>query len=640
MCGLAGVFRLDGQPAGEEERRVVARMLETLAHRGPDARGLATIGPTCLGSVRLAILDLSPAGHMPMADAQGRLHLIYNGEVYNFREIRTQLERAGSCFRSGTDTEVVLAALAQEGLAALDQCTGMFAFALFDAARCELLLVRDRYGVKPLYFARAGNRLLFASELKALLPELPQRALDRGQLAAWWLYRNVDGPGSATLIEGVEAVLPGEAVRVRGSRLERQRWYRVEDQVAEQRLQRQAMERPEAVVEEIGALLEDSVRLRLVADVPVGILLSGGLDSSLVTAFAARHARELTCFHVSLPDHAPLDERRHAERLARKLGLPLVVFALTAENFRNALVEVAWLEDLPLTHPNSVAYWHIARTARQHGVIVLLSGEGADELFGGYGWSYRRHRLLARLQPLFRLLPARIKEALTLLIYAMNGLPVTVHRFRELLPAAVAVLDGGLRAAWQERCAEAYAFLADATERRIAATMLADLGDFLSPLLRRLDRTTMGASVECREPFLDQRLVHAAINLPLDYRVGRRADKWVLKQIALRHLPPELVWRPKMGFPLPLADYVEPLARPESFRHGFLEQVAGLTPAAIRRLLTDVRSFAYGTFGIIALEMWGSLHLLGQSREEVQARFALAGMPSRQTAPRAAAIAG
>ena len=238
---------------------------------------------------------------------------------------------------------------------------------------------------------------------------------------------------------------------------------------------------------------------------------------------------------------------------------------------------------------------------------------------------------LRRLQPWLQRLPPAVHEALALLVYSHAGLPVTARRFRELLPPTIGLLDRYARADAEERCSAAYGFIRDAAQRDVMGAMLADLGDFLSPLLSRLDRTTMGASIECREPFLDHRLVHTAINLPLEWKVGKHADKWVLKQIATRHMPKGLVWRKKMGFPLPLADYMAPLAKREFFAGGFCEDVLGLGSRGIERLLGDWQRWTFGAFGLLTLEMWGRMFLMGESVDQVSHRIATLERASRGT---------
>jgi asparagine synthase (glutamine-hydrolysing) len=631
MCGIAGLMRLDGSLAGPPDEAVVRDMCGLMAYRGPDDSGIARVGPAVLGSRRLAIQDLSPAGHMPMADATGRMWITYNGEAYDFHELRAELERQGVAFRSHSDTEVILHAWIRWGPACLERLTGMFAFAVVDATTRELVLVRDRYGVKPLYWTLDRGRLLFASEIKALARHRARNAVDRQCLAEWWLYRNVDALTPETLIEGVWQLLAGQILRLRDGRVSRETWYDPAEQVSAEHFARTAAQPPEAIVDEIERLLDQSVRLRLVSDVPVGTLLSGGLDSSLVTALAARHTKDLTAFHVSIKGHEDLDERRFAEQLTAHHRLPFVPMELTGELFRSALAEVVWLEDLPLTHANSVAYRLISGVARRHGVTVLLSGEGADELFGGYAWSYRRRRRHLRLEPWLRRVPQPLRDWVTRWVYAANGLPVTAHRFREHLPPAIAALDRFARYDRAERCAEAYRFVANPVDRAVLGHMVADLGDFLAPLLRRLDRTTMGASVECREPFLDHRLVHAAINLPLAYKLGRRADKWALKQIAARHLPGGLVWRKKMGFPLPLDAYLAPLATPALFAGGFCEAELGLGRHGIAHWVAGWHERLQGFFGLLALELWGRVHLMGE-RPEVLGERLLGVAPALRTA--------
>lgn len=635
MCGLAGLLHLDGRAADDRDRAAVRAMCELLAYRGPDDQGVELVGAACLGSRRLAILDLSPAGHMPMPDPTRRWWLAYNGEIYDFQAARDELTRRGVAFRSHSDTEVLLQAWIAWGASCLDRFAGMFAFAMFDSATGELTLVRDRYGVKPLYWMEDGGRLLFASEIKALLSQCRAPRLDHQRLGEWWLYRNVDALAPETLIDGVRQLMPGQLLRVRDGQLAVEPWYDAVARVDEAEHRRLGELSAEQIVGEVERQLDESVRLRLVSDVPVGTLLSGGLDSSLITALAARHAPQLSAFHVSVVGHEDMDERRFAEVLTAHHRLPFIPLELTAASFRAHLAQVTWLEDLPLTHANSVAYHLIAKVARAHGTIVVLSGEGADELFGGYAWNYRRRMRLRRLEPWLRRLPAGLHDTAALLVYAHAGLPVTARRFRELLPPAIGVLDRFARADAAARCAEAYGFVRDPVARDVSGAMLADLGDFLAPLLRRLDRTTMGASIECREPFLDHRLVHTAINLPLEWKVGRRADKWVLKQIARRHLPDGLIWRKKMGFPLPLADYIAPLATPGFFAGGFCEDALRLGRRGTARLLEGWQRWTFGAFGLIALELWGRMFLMGEPVDAVNGRIAAVEPSSIPARPRA-----
>lgn len=617
MCGLAGLIRVsDGGPA-VDAAAIVRRMCDLQAYRGPDDSGVADLGRVCLGSRRLSIIDLSAAGHMPMSDASGRWWIAYNGEAYNFATVREELLALGHAFRSHTDTEVLLHAWMQWGSECLSRFVGMFAFAIHDRQTDEVVLVRDRYGKKPLYYAQDGGIVYFSSEMKGLLAGRSNLRMNQQALCEWFLYRNVDALGSRTLVEGVQAVLPGEVVTISPRGVRKARFYSPPDHVSESEFRRYEAARPEQVVADVDAILNDAVRLRLVSDVPVGTLLSGGLDSSLVTAIAARYTRDLTAFHVSVEGYPKLDERRYAEQLAEAHGLRFVPFGLTGRNFREVLPYVTFLEDLPLTHPNSAAYYLISKVAREHGVLVVLSGEGADELFGGYMWNYRRRLRLARVRPLLNAIPEEVHSVLRLLVYAQAGLPVSAHRFRDMLPPTVDLIDRYARAEWQEHCEEAYSFVKSGNEREVLGAMLADISDFLAPLLRRLDRTSMGASVESRVPFLDHRLVHQAINLPLKYKVGKHADKWVVKQVALKYMSRDLVYRKKAGFPLPVDEYVAPIAKKELFEGGFCEQFLELGRRGIARTMATWNRQSHGLFGLVALEMWGRIYFMGQSVEEV-----------------------
>ena len=294
MCGLAGLIHLDGTPAGPDDERVVESMCDLMAYRGPDDRGVRSVGSACLGSRRLAIIDLSPAGHMPMSDPTERWWIAYNGEVFNFAVIREELERIGVQFRSHSDTEVVLQAWITWGSTCLNKFVGMFAFALYDRQEKELVLGRDRYGVKPLYWTEEGGRILFASEIKALMAKRRSNSVDQRSLSRWWLYRNVDALSEPTLIEGIRQLMPGHIARIRDGRMRTETWYSTIEQVSEAEHRRLGEMTEKQIAELIEAQLDEAVRLRLVSDVPVGTLLSGGLDSSLVTALAANHSNQLS----------------------------------------------------------------------------------------------------------------------------------------------------------------------------------------------------------------------------------------------------------------------------------------------------------------------------------------------------------
>jgi asparagine synthase (glutamine-hydrolysing) len=618
MCGIAGLVCLTRERCREDHTRLVAGMCDLQVHRGPDDRGVESLGHVCLGSNRLAIIDLSAAGHMPMTDGDGGW-IAYNGEIYNFQEVREELIRCGHHFKSRTDTEVVLHAFREWGEGSLDRFRGMFAFAIYDSKRDRVTLVRDRFGKKPLYYMLHSGHLLFASELKALVSVCTEPEPNFQRLTEWSLYRNVDFGGPETLFAGISALPPGHLIEIRSGKIgPARRYYAVETRISADLYNRFASLTPQRLTEEIGALITGGVRDRLISDVPVGTLCSGGLDSSLITAICARDRKDVLAFNVAVEGYDDLNESVFAERVTKSLGIELLSCRANGEVFRDTLVRAIYHSDQPLTHPNSVFFLKVSELARSHGVKVLLSGEAADELFGGYVQRYRRYRQLKRLEGWLRYLPGKLRRVIALAGYACDRVPITeFSEYEGLLAHATNFVDRFARAELRGRCAAAYGFVKDESDREVLGAMLADVTNFLTPLLRRLDRMTMAASVECRVPFLDHRLVEMVSNVPLSLRLRGRTDKWVLKAVAADYLPRDIVHRKKVGFPLPVADYLAPLAREAVFDDGFCLQRLGMHRAGLMEAVVDWRANVNGFFNLLALEIWGRLFFFRQTVDEV-----------------------
>ncbi len=626
MCGIAGLVSLSGQDLTEVDAALVSTMCDVQVHRGPDDCGVTALGRAVLGSNRLSIIDLSQAGHMPMSDPRTGRWITYNGEVYNFAELRRELETHGHQFRSHTDTEVVLHAYEEWGVAALDRLVGMFAFAIYDPAADAMILVRDRYGKKPLYYARRKDQLLFASEIKTLARALGDLKPNQRRLTEWSLYRNVDFGSTETLFDGVSILPAGHLLEVSRGQVQAPSPY----YVLERHVDREAYERyggmaPEAIGSEIEALVRAGIDARLVSDVPVGTLCSGGIDSSLITALAAEGRKDLLAFNVSVKGQGAEDESRFARQVTDRLGIQLLTLEADGASFRHNLVRAIYANDQPLTHPNSVYFLLISEFARAHGVKVLLSGEAADELFGGYAHRYRRLRQYRRIRGLLSRLPAKARRGIALAGYALENVPATEFTgYEGLLAHATAFIDRYSRAELHERCERAFGFVADELDRGVLASMLADLTNFLGPLLRRLDRMSMAASVECRAPYLDHRLVHAAINLPIEYRLRGKTDKWGLKAVAKRHLPRAIAQRKKVSFPLPLVDYLAPFSSVDFFAQGFCVDYLGMNPRGITWPIVRWRENVNGFFNLLSLEIWGRIYFLGQSVADVNRELAKA----------------
>jgi asparagine synthase (glutamine-hydrolysing) len=338
-----------------------------------------------------------------------------------------------------------------------------------------------------------------------------------------------------------------------------------------------------------------------------------------------------------------MDESRYARQVTEMLGIDLFTCELGRDNFCLNLPRAVYHSDVPLTHPNSVAYLLVSELARKHGTIVLMSGEAADELFGGYMHRYRRYSQYLKAQRFLEHFPLKIRQIINLVGHACNGVVATeLPGYGNGLAQSIAMLDGFTREELRSRSAEAYHFVSDKDARAVLGEMLADLTNFLSPLLRRLDRMSMAASVECRVPFLDHRLVRTAVNLPLSNRLHGSTDKWILKQIASRYLPPDIVYRKKVGFSLPLQDYLAPLAKEELFKNGFCLEYLQIQPKGMTDVISRWRNDVDSFFTLLTLEIWGRLFFLRQPVAEVTEQVLCLGgttanLPRARTSGRAVA---
>ncbi|WP_295887909.1 asparagine synthase (glutamine-hydrolyzing) [uncultured Thiohalocapsa sp.] len=615
MCGIAGLIG----PAGTDTPARLEAMLERLVHRGPDHRGTLVDGPFALGHQRLSIIDVSAAAHQPMLSADGRHALVYNGELYNYRALRDELRDAGIAFRTDSDTEVVLAAWLHWGADCLARFNGMFAFAVADLATGDWAAARDRFGIKPLHYAVVDGVLLFASEVKAITAALPAPPVFRREkLAELLLYREAI---RQDLLADIHTLEPGHLLHLTGgdpATLATQHWFHVSDLPEPGRAAALARQSVDARLDALERVLQESVERHLVSDVPVGSLCSGGVDSSLMTAFACRLRPDVSVYHVDIADHS---ERRWAEQVARHLDIDIHYDRLTRENYLAGYIEAIWYNDAPLTHPQNVPIARISALAREHGCKVLLAGEGADEGFGGYDWRYRLRWNWLRLARRTGLLARLYRKG----VFALTGLWLERPRHDFIFRAWAnptdvleQVADGGFRAALERDCRAAYGFIQDAADREVQAAMTADYRDYIGAIVHQQDRASMQAGIESRVPFLDIEVARLAANLPRADKLSRRESKRLIKTLALRHLPRAVVERTKIGFASPAADYVRSLGD-ACFADGFLAREGILTPAETQALLTrDPANFTHMLYG---LEFWGRMFCWGQSPAELNARF-------------------
>jgi asparagine synthase (glutamine-hydrolysing) len=625
VCGLVGILRRDGEPA---DARSIERMLSPMLHRGPDGRGSWAENEIALGHLRLSILDLSERASQPIATAGGEAVLVYNGEVYNFRELRSELEREGACFTSSGDTEVVLQALLRWGPArAIPRFNGMFALAYFDRRTRELWLARDRLGIKPLYAAQAGGALLFASEPQALLAH-PAMTCRPDRLAiATFVLRGRHGT-RLTCFEGIEAIESGTWWRVRESGIERHRYFHVPDALDVERLLAADVR---GAASRFESLIDESVRLHLASDVPLAAICSGGVDSSLIAACASRYRADLRLYVADVPPGQ--GEGDSAQQVADHLGVPLTRVGLDREGYLRQWPEATLYEGSPLYRRSSVALLALARVCQADGVKVLLNGEGSDELFGGYitqakagrawGWHQRIVRAFdpsgkRRRQGLRQLRARRFSGQRALDLLGSRGL---------------AVLDGESELRYRALEHKLARVRSDA-DRAFLLRCLDDLYCTLDPLLRRHDRMAMAASIEMRVPFLENAIIDFGIHLPRRAKLRRGQGKWVLKRVAEKLLPAEIVHARKRAFPMP-----------EAFDAGCEALLAGgaagellhWTERTQRNLMETARRHDGLRFTLLGLELWGRIYLRGDKPDalagELLASSAAASSTSKQLPP-------
>ncbi len=594
MCGIAGMV-VEG--SAQAFAGAAQQMARAIAHRGPDSHGVECIGPCALVNTRLAIIDLSARGRQPMSSDDGAVWITYNGETYNAAELRETLEQRGHRFRSTTDTEVVLHLYLEFGESCIQRLRGMFAFAVWDARSGKLVLARDRMGIKPLYYARTGRALLFASEIKALLASgLLPRKLDPAGLRAYLQLGHVPPPWTA--IQQVQPLEPGHVATWQNGRWTSSAYWSLRGDLARSGVA------PQSVGAELGEVLLDAMRKHLVSDVPILLFLSGGTDSACVAA-AAREAGagNLTAMTVGFAEEE-FDESQLSRRTAEALGIPHRVVTLSAGQIGKALDHTIWAMDQP-TIDGLNSYW-ISRLAAEAGFKVALSGQGGDELFGGYAshrWFARFDRMARWLHPL----PARP----FINLFDRDTLPFRWRKLSYLfaerdpflasqLAVKVMFLDRDVRTllappfAANGRTPEAHlhlAYWAKRVEKQGLKEKLSfmDIHTHLEPrLLRDMDAMSMAHSLEVRPVFLDHCLVEFLLPLPSDIRMHQ---KRLLLEATRRFLPEalhrDLLARPKRTFTFPFARWLSRELREEmqqTFAPERLRAAGVLDPGAVGRL--------------------------------------------------------
>jgi asparagine synthase (glutamine-hydrolysing) len=594
MCGIAGFVNMDGAPA---DAGVLGAMTDAIHHRGPDDRGTRCLSlrgatpDTALGFQRLKILDLSDRGRQPMTSADGAVTLLFNGEIYEALAWKSELASRGCRFHTGTDTEVILALYEYEGLERmLERLEGMFAIVIADTRRGVVHLLRDRIGIKPLYWTQCGTTVLFASEAKAFLAHPKFRAaIDPAQVDELLAFRYVAGERS--LLAGVRQVEPGHRLAITPGGVTETRYWSIPDCREKAGLSR------EHAVDRLGTLLERSVGLQLRSDVRVGCQLSGGIDSSLVAVLARAHQpADLDAFSIVFPERR-FSEEPWIDTAAAVARATSHRFVFDEAAFMGALDAASWHMDQPISHPNSLALWLLARRARER-VTVLLTGEGADELFGGYA------RLAHAPVAVDGQRPSTMRDPVETFIRATQF--HSDARLSKLRPGA------NLQAAIEQRRTLFEEGGADHLSNCVKYEMRSHLVD----LLMRQDKMMMAHGVENRVPFLDRRVIEFARALPAEHLVepappnGGPVTKILVKALARRSFDAGFVHRRKSAFNLPLAQYFRSRRFVESMEERLLPGMAarGLVDVAVvrrwwRRALS-APSTTEAFWAPVALELW------------------------------------
>jgi asparagine synthase (glutamine-hydrolysing) len=629
MCGICGIVgRGDGADFGPE---TIGRMRSVLDHRGPDERGLHVApfqadgepGKVGLGHARLSIIDLA-GGHQPLANEDETIRLVFNGEIYNFRELRPGLEAKGHRFRSRCDTEVIVHLYEEHGVACLHRLRGMFAFALWDGCRRQLFCARDRLGQKPFCYRAEAKRFLFGSEIKSVLQagDVP-REVDLEALHHYLTYQYVPHP--LTMFRGIRKLPPAHYLTWKGGRIETREYWRPAYRVGERKATGDYVAR-------LRELLTESVRLRLISDVPLGAFLSGGIDSSIVVGLMAQLSNApVKTFAIGFEEKR-YDELAYARRAAEHFGTDHHEFVVRPDAV-DILPKLVWHYDEPFADSSAIPTWYVSQVTRRH-VTVALTGDGGDEGFAGYP----RYRAI-RLAGWFDRLPGFLRAVLAGRWW--EKLPVAVQQktFRRRLQRLFLALNMPPR----ERYARWCAIFDDARKRALYAPELrARLGevpswkifdaeyerapdsDFLGQttfvdfmrympddLCRKVDAASMAHSLECRSPFLDHKLVEFVGTLPTDLKLRGRTDKYLLRRAFGDMLPRQVLTRAKMGFGVPIADWFrnelkdyvrDVLLGQGALRRGYFD------PDALRALVEEHASarvdHGYRLWALLMFELW------------------------------------
>ena len=619
MCGICGKLTFDHE--ARVSPALIKSMADTISHRGPDDDGYFVSGQVGLGFRRLSIIDLS-GGHQPLSNEDGSIHIVFNGEIYNYQELRQYLLGRGHVFKTQTDTETIVHLYEELGEACVEKLRGMFAFAIWDERNKSLFLARDRVGIKPLYYAQLRNSIVFASEIKAILADPEVKA--EVQTAMIDRFLTFDYlPGEETLFKNIYKLAPGHSLTFRAGKSYKRQYWDLHFEPSPTTF-RQAKSR-------LLHLLEESVALHMISDVPVGFLLSGGVDSTAMLALAAgKTSHPISSYTIGFSDPQMTDERPYARLAAQKYGSEHHETTINADQFAEFLPKYIWHMEEPVCEPPAVALYYISKLAKEF-VKVLISGEGGDEAFAGYS-NYRTRLWLERLNGLPT--PMRQLFSASLSVLARFASPDSPARSNQFLRSRLedsyysrtSNPSRFFNRQWQQFYSSDFAQSVDKKLSSHAATKYLRNGHRAGPLgkmlyvdtktwlpddlLIKADKMTMANSIELRVPLLDHKILEFAASLPQNFKVRGFTTKYIAKKALRGHVPREILNRKKAGFPVPYEKWL---------RHDLKDWVHGLLldsktmargyfkKSAVERMLSDdssTESYSKEIFDLAVLELW------------------------------------
>lgn len=575
MCGITGIWAFN--EVGRFQMTNLEKSTRSLEHRGPDDHGSFNDHFVGLGHRRLSIIDTSAHGHQPMSIQEGRYQIAFNGEIFNYKELRKELISKGVQLHSDSDTEVLLQLYAHEGKDCLQKLNGFFAFAIYDTREKVMFIARDRLGIKPLLYFQDEYKFLFASEIQAVLAYGIDKAIDSHALN-YYLQLNYT-PAPLTMIKGVKKLLPGHSIEIKNGEVTIEKFYDIPDH--------QALDKKityEDAKSQLKEKMTESVRKRMIADVPLGSFLSGGIDSSVITAIAAEQTEQLSTFSIGFKDNKFFDETHYAELVAKKFKTNHTTFSLSNDEMLSHLGDIIDRIDEPFADSSAIPVYILSKKTRDH-VTVALSGDGADEIFSGYNkhaaWWKIEHsgmfkNFVSVAAPFASLLPKSRSGALSnyarqIIKFSKASKLSHAERYWFLASLSSQAEATALMNVPPEENQYKARWLSDFSQYQGINDMFRADSKFVLPndMLKKVDLMSMANSLEVRVPFLDHELVDFVFSLPEEMKINADMRKRILQDTYRDILPPELYQRPKKGFEMPMLDWLKTSLKPELERHVF-----------------------------------------------------------------------